>query len=283
MTIAVEDSELPSIEDRCLSSWNSFQSSHTSWCKHWALQPVPLVNLVFFLNVCVLFWAISLVQKSTWLIDIYWTIIPPLIAHFYRAHPAATYQTLRSVVCLALTWVWSIRLTHSYLRREKWQLGVREDWRYADMREQYGLHWWWLSFFLVYLVQQVMLVGVTLPLAAVHSSTAGWRWLDNAAIAVCVTGLLCAYFADNQLHSFVEGNVERKKLGKPALPLLDTGLWRYSRHPNYFGEQLWWWGLGLFAVSVGQPYMLVGALFNSACLVEGLPVVGARAVTQDSE
>jgi steroid 5-alpha reductase family enzyme len=55
-----------------------------------------------------------------------------------------------------------------------------------------------------------------------------------------------------------------------------AGLWRYSRHPNYFGEQLWWWSLGVFAVNVGQPWALLGALFNSLCMVGVTRLTEAR-------
>jgi steroid 5-alpha reductase family enzyme len=58
---------------------------------------------------------------------------------------------------MILIWVWSIRLTHNYFRREKWEWGKREDWRFSDMRKQYGKHWWWISFFAVFLPQQVHL------------------------------------------------------------------------------------------------------------------------------
>ena len=61
-------------------------------------------------------------------------------------------------------------------------------------------------------------------------------------------------------------NERRKAQNKPKLLLLNTGLWKYSRHPNYFGEQLWWWSLALFAVQVGQPLAIVGTFFNSFIL-----------------
>lgn len=68
-------------------------------------------------------------------------------------------------------------------------MGAREDWRYADMRARYGGHWWWMSFFLVYVVQQLMLVGITLPLYSVHASALPWNpiW-DGAAAAGCLLG-----------------------------------------------------------------------------------------------
>ena len=89
------------------------------------------------------------------MIDLYWTVIPVMLVHYFGSHPAAEYNSWRSMVVVVLTWVWAIRLTHNYLRREKWQCGAREDWRFTDMAKQHGPNWWWVSFFGVYLIQQV--------------------------------------------------------------------------------------------------------------------------------
>lgn len=90
------------------------------------------------------------------LIDLYWTVIPVMLLHYFRAHPAAMANAVRSALVVALTWVWSARLTHNYFRREGWQWGKQEDWRFSEMRGQYGKTWWWMSFFAVYLSQQVI-------------------------------------------------------------------------------------------------------------------------------
>ena len=91
-------------------------------------HPIVFVNIVFFMNVCILFWFISLLQGSTWLIDPYWTIIPPMISLYYQMHPLARSDDGRAWVVTGLVLVWSLRLTHSYFRREGWQFGAREDW-----------------------------------------------------------------------------------------------------------------------------------------------------------
>lgn len=91
------------------------------------------------------------------MIDPYWTVIPVMLAHYYSTHPLAQTNAWRSTIVLVLTWIWSIRLSHSYFRREKWQWGAREDWRFADMAQQYGKSWCWISFFAVYLSQQVII------------------------------------------------------------------------------------------------------------------------------
>jgi steroid 5-alpha reductase family enzyme len=96
------------------------------------------------------------------MIDPYWTVIPVMLVHYYATHPLANYDSWRSKIVIFLTWVWSIRLTHNYFRREKWQWGAREDWRFTEMSEQYGKHWWWISFFAVYVSQQVGFFSVKL-------------------------------------------------------------------------------------------------------------------------
>ncbi|GFR47281.1 hypothetical protein Agub_g8968 [Astrephomene gubernaculifera] len=239
------------------------------WCAVGFQQPLVAVNLVFFLNVGVLFWLISLVQGSTWLIDPFWTIAPMMIALFYQHHPAASTDPLRSRLSMGLMWLWAARLTHSYFRREEWQVGAREDWRYAHMARRLGrLRWAFASFFAVGVAQQLMLVGLTLPILAIHTSSAPWSPLvDSAIFLSAATGIMVALTADNQLRKFVVDNEKRVAKGRSPLLLLDTGLWRYSRHPNFFGEQLWWWSLAAWAVLCGQPWMVVGAAFNSICFI----------------
>ncbi|GKU98370.1 hypothetical protein SLEP1_g11382 [Rubroshorea leprosula] len=251
-----------------LSFLNHFDRNSTSplwsWCFH---HPLLLANLFFFFNVNVFFWVISHFQSSHWMIDLYWTVIPVLLAHYYATHPLAQYNSWRSMIVILLTWVWSIRLTHNYFRREKWQWGAREDWRFTDMSRQYGKQWWWISFFAVYVSQQVFLIGVCLPLYAVHAVDKPLNLSDFVAAAVCLCGIVIAYFADTQLHDFVTRNQKLKEIGKPIVANLERGLWQYSRHPNYFGEQLWWWGLVLFAWNLGHGWTFIGSLINSMCLV----------------
>ena len=189
---------------------------------------------------------------------------------FFATHPRASTENLpRSAVSLSLLFVWSVRLTHSYFRREDWKFGQREDWRYTKMAKENPKMWWLFSFFAVGLAQQPMLVGIALPSYSVALSPLAAKpfdVVDGIAVAGAALGLLTAFVADNQLRHFMQRNEELVKAGQPKVPLLDAGLWRWSRHPNYFGEQLWWWSFGIFAVNVGQWYMLWGALFNSLVL-----------------
>eukprot|EP00640_Fibrocapsa_japonica_P006041 CAMPEP_0113944806 /NCGR_PEP_ID=MMETSP1339-20121228/36941_1 /TAXON_ID=94617 /ORGANISM="Fibrocapsa japonica" /LENGTH=125 /DNA_ID=CAMNT_0000950127 /DNA_START=400 /DNA_END=774 /DNA_ORIENTATION=+ /assembly_acc=CAM_ASM_000762 len=124
--------------------------------------------------------------------------------------------------------VWSLRLTHSYFRREGWAFGSREDWRFSDMRKKYGRQWWWASFFLAYLSQHLMLVGLVLPVYTVHfgpSASTPWSHTEVLVVVLCLAGIICAYHADTTLHEFVIANARRKEEGKPKVLLLCSGLW----------------------------------------------------------
>lgn len=233
-------------------------------------SPILTVNLMFGLNVDVLFWIVGIYQRSFWLIDPYWTIIPVLLAYFYRLHPQSTVPesmgSLRPNIALFLIWTWAARLTHSYFRREGWKFGEREDWRYSKMAKENPKWWWLLSFFSVGIAQHPMLVGITLPLYIINFYPSPWKALDTLAVVLCFTGVVVAWIADNQLHNYMQKNEDKRRAGIKLQGLLDQGLWRYSRHPNYFGEQLFWWSLALFSGSAGAWWPLVGTLLNSIVL-----------------
>lgn len=129
---------------------------------------------------------------------------------------------------------------------------------------------------------QVFLIGICLPLYVVHSVPKPWNTWDLVALVCCLSGIIVAYFADTQLHEFMSENEKLKELGKPvALVCLDEGLWHYSRHPNYFGEQLWWWGLVIFSWNLGCSWSFAGALINSACLGYVTLLVEDKMLKQD--
>ncbi|XP_020213446.1 uncharacterized protein C594.04c [Cajanus cajan] len=253
------------------SSWSALWT----WCYH---HPLLLANVLFFFNVNFLFWLIGLIQSTHWMIDPYWTVIPVMLVHYYASHPLGEYNWLRSRVVILLTWVWSIRLIHNYFRREKWQWGAREDWRFTDLSQQYGRLWWWASFFAIYVPHQVLLIGLSLPLHVIHSVNEPLSMWDLVGTVVCICGVVIAYTADTQLYNFVS----RKEEEGVGVPILEKGLWYYSRHPNYFGEQVWWWGLVVFAWNLGHGWTFIGALANTKCLAYVTKLVEDRMLKQDN-
>jgi len=237
-------------------------------------HPIVTANLLFFLFVDLQFWAIALWQRSSWLIDPYWTLIPPLLALFFFAHPFATPDLGRALLSGSLLTVWSLRLTWNYLRRERWRFGYREDWRYAKMRSE--RRWFWLEqLVVVYAAQHLMLVGLSLPFWAIAARDVPLGWGDFACFALAACGLGIARAADSSLDRFMAHNEVRVARGEPKIPVLDEGIWRTSRHPNYFGEQLFWWSIAGFGVVCGQPWVVVGTFFNS-CVLAAVTVMTER-------
>lgn len=198
------------------------------WCKAYQ-HPLLALNILFFFNVTIMFWIISICQHgSTWLIDPYWTLLPPLIYTFYATHAHAPHPTsARQLAIPAMLALWSLRLTHSYFRRraqpqhhttthttrhrqhpacgsnhhlhlhrEEWRLGAWQDWRFDTMQQHWGpKRWRWASFWAAFASQHVMLVGLTTPLYMVvmKEGEQGWTVHDTLAAALALLGMcFCA-------------------------------------------------------------------------------------------
>lgn len=192
-------------------------------------------------------WLISLLVRNSSIVDIFWG------AGFVVT--CATYFALsdgyepRKALILTLTGVWGLRLTaHIGLRN----IGKGEDFRYQKWRSQHGKSYWWVSFLRVFLLQGVVMWIVSMPLLAAqyHDMPDSLTPFDIAGAVVWATGFFFEAVGDWQLARF-KGRPENK--GK----VMDRGLWRYTRHPNYFGDALVWWGFFLIALSVPGGFLTI--------------------------
>ena len=164
----------------------------------------------------------------------------------------------RGALVLACVAVWAARLGRHLLRRN---LAHGEDPRYVAMRAAHGPRFPWVSLFTVFLLQAGLAWAVSLPVQAAVASRGSLGPLDYVAAALFAAGFLCEAVADVQLARFRADPASRGAV-------LDTGLWRYSRHPNYFGNAVLWWGLGLFAVAAGAWPALVGPAIMTVLLLK---------------
>jgi steroid 5-alpha reductase family enzyme len=130
------------------------------------------------------------------------------------------------------------------------------------MRAHYGLRFRWISLFTVFLLQGALLWFVSLPLqlAAAQNSEQPFRALDALGVTVFLIGFAFEAVGDWQLSRF-KGDAAN------AGRVLDRGLWRYTRHPNYFGDFLVWWGLFLLAAACGAWWTIAGPLMMSVLLL----------------
>jgi steroid 5-alpha reductase family enzyme len=131
-----------------------------------------------------------------------------------------------------------VRLTYNWSRG--WTGLDHEDWRYTDFHERFPKLYWGISFFGLHMLPTLQVFLGCIPLYyAVAASSRPLGWIDALAVVVTSTGIFFETVGDRQLHDFVNGP---KKPGET----LNTGLWRYTRHPNYFGGVSFWWGMALF-------------------------------------
>lgn len=175
--------------------------------------------------------------------------------------------TPRALLVMALVSVWAIRLAvHIGARRQV----QGEDFRYARWRERWGRHWVVRSFLQVFLLQGAILLVVALPVILVVGAPATpLGVLDVLGAGLWLAGLGWESVADAQLARFRRESANRGRL-------LTTGLWRYSRHPNYFGEAVLWWGIGVIALAVPGGWLgLLGPAVLTVLLVKvsGVPML----------
>lgn len=202
-------------------------------------------------------WVVSLIVRNASIVDVYWG--PGFIAvGAYYAIGVAAASSVRGLLVLALVTVWALRLgLHIGFRNA----GIGEDFRYRQWREQAGRKFWWTSYFKVFLLQAVVLWIVSSPLLLAQlGGHQHLTVLDVIGLATWGLGFVFEAVADWQLQNFKKNPVNRGQV-------LRTGLWSLSRHPNYFGEAVVWWGIGLLALPAGGWLAFVGPLMITFLLL----------------
>jgi steroid 5-alpha reductase family enzyme len=216
-----------------------------------SLTALLLVNLAVAFGLTFVLWLISAWRRDASIIDIFWG--PALAVLGWTTLVLSGSDVPRAWLLVLLATIWGLRLG-IYLAWRNW--GKGEDFRYRQMREYFGKHFWLTSLFVVFWLQAAIMNIVALPLVVGQLGTAALWWLDGCGVAVWLAGLAFESIGDWQLARF-KANPENQ--GK----VLDRGLWRYTRHPNYFGDFLVWWGIYLIALAGGAWWTLVGPLVMS--------------------
>jgi steroid 5-alpha reductase family enzyme len=195
--------------------------------------------LVVAICTMTLVWALSLIKRDASIIDIFWGLGFVVVTWFYFFTTEAS--TPRKFLVAALVSLWGLRLSVHILFRS---IGRGEDYRYRDMRERHSRNFAIWSLFVVFWLQAAILWFVSSPLlAAQHSALpSGLIWFDYIGIVVFTVGFMFESIGDWQLARFKKDPTNKGRV-------MQSGLWRYTRHPNYFGDALVWWGLFLIALS----------------------------------
>lgn len=196
--------------------------------------------------------AVARLRNRYDLIDVAWGLAFIAIAAVsYLSQPTELYsiQTITTVLVV----VWGLRLSlHIYSR---WDKSQAEDKRYTELRNQYAKKWGGFAlnmYVRVFLLQAVLAVAVSLPLIVINTSnTTTPSWVIAVGIVVWVIGFYFEAVGDYQLKKHI---ANPKNKGK----IMTSGLWEYTRHPNYFGELTQWWGI--FVIALAVPYVWVSVI-----------------------
>lgn len=183
----------------------------------------------------------------------------------YYLQPDTSWVKLLSLVLVA---IWGFRLFgHLSLRNSK----RAEDPRYEVFKEKWGSSFWLKTYFNIYLLQGVLIALISIPIFAIMRTVEPQaNPITILGFGLWIFGIIFESIADYQLQQFVR----TKKKGQ----IMQSGLWKYSRHPNYFGEVCVWWGAALVALSLDKWVGLVGAILITVLItkVSGLPPLEKR-------
>jgi steroid 5-alpha reductase family enzyme len=189
-------------------------------------------------------WLLSLALKNAGIVDIFWGAGFVLLSAVYFV--AADGFSERKLLVLALVAVWGLRLSGYILWRNR---GKGEDYRYARWRERAGDRFWWTSLLQVFLLQGLLMWVISMPVLAAQSADEpdSLTAVDFLGTAVWAVGFFFEAVGDWQLARFKAEPANRGKV-------MRSGVWRYTRHPNYFGDATQWWGLYVIAAGAAGGY-----------------------------
>ena len=223
-----------------------------------------ITGLILFLYMN-LWFILAVARKRNDVADIAWG--PGFVVMAWGAMITEGKWGMSALLVNILVTVWGLRLAWHIFRRNR---NKGEDFRYLEWRKSWGKWFYFRSYFQVFMLQGVLLFIIVLPVLIINKN--GFRtlgWFDLAGILVWCTGFIVEASADRQLAEFVKKPSNKGKI-------LQTGLWRYSRHPNYFGEVVQWWGLFLIALSLPDGWMTFPGPITITLLilfVSGVPLL----------
>lgn len=220
------------------------------------MNDILIWNAVAVVALMVPMWLLSLAFRNASIVDIVWGLGFVVIAW-------VTWLTAemehRSLLLPILVTVWGIRLS-VYLG---WRnIGQPEDFRYAEMRRKHGERFWRVSFYTVYLLQGTIMWVVAMPIQCAAFAKPAPGLMAGCGVALWMLGLFFETVGDLQLARFLRNSDNSGKV-------MNRGLWRYTRHPNYFGDFCVWWGVFLIAVDLNAPiWSVVGPIVMSIFLLK---------------
>ena len=213
--------------------------------------------LIFILVTILWIWSVYL--KDVSIIDIFWGLGFVILNIFYVLNSGDLNS--RKILLLVLVSVWGLRLSIYLAYRN---IGKGEDFRYQEFRRKFGpKRYWWLSYFQAFLLQGALMILISITLLGMSftSQLKTLSTLDYIGIGIWLIGFVFEAGGDYQLMRF-------KKNTNNKGTLLITGFWKYTRHPNYFGDAVVWWSYGIFSISAGAYWQVIGSILMTLLIIK---------------
>lgn len=214
----------------------------------------------------VLIWGCGVVCRNVSVYDPYWSVAPPVIFTFWAFYKSC--WTLPVILLLIAVWYWGIRLTGNWA--VTFQGLGHEDWRYTQYREkQAPLLFQLTNLFGLNMMPTVLVFACMLPGFGLFAQPGAIRFLTVLGFVVCLSSATIQLIADTQIHRF--------RAAHPGEPCT-AGLWKHGRHPNYFGEVQFWWGIWLMYASLnGLDWLVLSPIAMTALfLFISIPMMEKR-------
>jgi steroid 5-alpha reductase family enzyme len=220
---------------------------------------IYLLALEAILSLMFVLWIASIIIKNVSIVDLFWGLgfVGVCIIYFLKADGLE----IRKVLLLVMVAIWGLRLSIYLAWRN---IGKGEDPRYQKFRKDYGeQRYWWVSFFQTFLLQGILMWLISAPLLGAQYYNVGnaLSIIDLLGIIIWAIGIIFEAGGDFQLARFKVNPANKGKV-------LNKGLWRYTRHPNYFGDSAVWVGYALMSISAGSYLSVLGSVLMIALIIK---------------
>jgi steroid 5-alpha reductase family enzyme len=215
--------------------------------------------LLLILSLMTILWIISAVVRNVSIVDLFWGLGFVITAVFFFIK--AEGNESRKTVLMTLVVIWGVRLSVYLTWRNA---GKGEDFRYREFRRKYGENrYWWISFFQTFMLQGLLMWIISAPLLGAQFSGQDKPIgiLDYIGIILWIIGFIFESGGDFQLAVFKSNPSNKGKV-------LDTGFWKYTRHPNYFGDSAVWWGYGFLSLAAGSYLPALGSVIMTVLIIK---------------
>jgi steroid 5-alpha reductase family enzyme len=220
---------------------------------------VYLIGLAAIMAMMTTLWIISIPIKNVSIVDLFWGFGFVVACSIFFVTTDGL--EARKILLLGMVIIWGLRLSIYLAWRN---VGKGEDFRYKKFRQDYGEHrYWWVSFFQTFLLQGVLMWLISAPLLAAqyYGQDKALNILDYFGLIIWLIGFVFEAGGDFQLARFKANPANKGKV-------LNKGFWRYTRHPNYFGDAAVWTGYGIICISAGSYLPVLGSVLMIALIIK---------------